>query len=149
MQQSKNFEELVDQRLGSKVNKEEAERMVKVALMCTNASPSLRPIMSEVVSMLEGQLTIPDAIPEANSYTDDLRFKAMRDFHLDKQIRGFTGSQPQNSTIIQPEMRSSFSSTQSFTGSQTLNSTAVQADKRSSSISSEDLFEIQSDTRPH
>ena len=73
--------ELVDQKLGSEFNKKEAERMIKVALLCTNASPSLRPNMSEAVSMLEGITTIPDAIPEAGSYSEDLRFKAIREYH--------------------------------------------------------------------
>jgi len=43
--------EIVDPKLQSEFNKEEAERMIKAALLCTNASPSLRPAMSEVVSM--------------------------------------------------------------------------------------------------
>ena len=51
MQQSGSFIELVDETLGSEVNIEEAETMVKVALLCTNASPTIRPTMSEVVSV--------------------------------------------------------------------------------------------------
>ncbi|KAJ9690896.1 hypothetical protein PVL29_013179 [Vitis rotundifolia] len=81
LQQSGDIMELVDQKLGSEFNKKEAERMIKVALLCTNASPSLRPNMSEAVSMLEGITTIPDAIPEACSYSEDLRFKAIREYH--------------------------------------------------------------------
>ncbi|KDO77959.1 hypothetical protein CISIN_1g045835mg, partial [Citrus sinensis] len=48
LQQDGKLVELVDERLGSKYKKEEAERMIKVSLLCTNASPSLRPTMSEV-----------------------------------------------------------------------------------------------------
>ncbi|XP_034698932.1 probable LRR receptor-like serine/threonine-protein kinase RFK1 [Vitis riparia] len=81
LQQSGDIMELVDQKLGSEFNKKEAERMIKVALLCTNASPSLRPNMSEAVSMLEGITTISDAIPEAGSYSEDLRFKAIREYH--------------------------------------------------------------------
>lgn len=77
--------ELVDEKLGSEFSKTEAERMIKVALLCTNASPSLRPNMSEVVSMLEGVAAIADSIPEAGSYSEDLRFKAIREHH--KQTR--------------------------------------------------------------
>ncbi|KAL8214118.1 hypothetical protein R6Q57_003567 [Mikania cordata] len=84
LQKSKNYEELFDGKLGSKINKEEAMIMVKVALLCTNGSPSIRPQMSEVVSMLEGRTCVPDIDPEAGGYTDDLRFKAMRDFREDK-----------------------------------------------------------------
>ncbi|CAK9148060.1 unnamed protein product [Ilex paraguariensis] len=111
MQQSGSIDEIVDQGLGSKVNKEEAERMVKVALLCTNASPSLRPIMSEVVSMLEGRMSIPDVIPEPSSYTEDLRFKAMRDFRQEKQTQSFSGTQTQNSLTTQTDVCTSIAST--------------------------------------
>ena len=57
--------------------------MIKEALLCTNASQSLRPTMSEVVSMLEARMPIPDMIPGPSTYTEDLRFKAMRDFRQD------------------------------------------------------------------
>lgn len=110
MQQSKKYEELLDRRLGSEVNKEEVDRLVKVAILCTNASPSLRPTMSEVVGMLEGQMTIPDAIPEASAYTEDLRFKAMRDFHQEKQTQSLTESQTQNSTTMQTDLGSTSTS---------------------------------------
>lgn len=110
LQQSKNFEELLDRRLDSQVNKEEVNRLVKVALLCTNASPSLRPTMSEVVSMLEEQMAIPDIIPEASTYTEDLRFKAMRDFHQEKQNQSLTESQTQNSTTMQTDLGSSSTS---------------------------------------
>ncbi|CAL5409023.1 unnamed protein product [Camellia sinensis] len=100
LQQGGNLADLIDSKLGTEFNNVEVERMVKVALLCTNASPSLRPTMSEVVSMLEGQMSIPEVIPEPNSYTEDLRFKAMRDFHREKQNHSFSGSQSQNSTTI-------------------------------------------------
>ncbi|KAK2642584.1 hypothetical protein Ddye_024347 [Dipteronia dyeriana] len=35
--------------------------------------------MFEVVGMLEGATDIPDVIPEAGSYSQDLRFKDIRD----------------------------------------------------------------------
>ncbi|XP_026655880.2 probable LRR receptor-like serine/threonine-protein kinase At1g07650 isoform X2 [Phoenix dactylifera] len=46
---------LVDPDLGSEYSKEEAMVMLNVALLCTSASPTLRPTMSNVVSLLEGQ----------------------------------------------------------------------------------------------
>ncbi|KAL3522573.1 hypothetical protein ACH5RR_015407 [Cinchona calisaya] len=106
LQQAKNYEDLLDQRLSSQVNKEEIDRLVKVALLCTNASSSLRPTMSEAVCMLEGEMTIPDVIPEANTYTEDLRFKAMRDLYREKQSQSLTESQTQNSTTIQTDLGS-------------------------------------------
>ncbi|XP_058194303.1 probable LRR receptor-like serine/threonine-protein kinase RFK1 isoform X2 [Rhododendron vialii] len=108
--QGENFMDLVDPKLGSEVNKEEVERMVKVALLCTNASPSLRPAMSEVVSMLEGRMTIPSIIPEPNSSTEDLRFKAMRDFHEETQKHSSSRSQTQNSPALQTDIASSSTS---------------------------------------
>ncbi|XP_044461652.1 probable LRR receptor-like serine/threonine-protein kinase RFK1 isoform X1 [Mangifera indica] len=81
LQQEKKIMELVDPKLGSEYNKEEAERMIRTSLVCTNASPSLRPAMSEAVSMLEGKTAIPDFTPEVGSHSQDLRFKAIRDFH--------------------------------------------------------------------
>ncbi|KAK6154884.1 hypothetical protein DH2020_009132 [Rehmannia glutinosa] len=50
--------------IGFSVDKEEVERTVRVALRCTNATPSLRPSMSEVVQMIEGKMDIPDGVPE-------------------------------------------------------------------------------------
>jgi hypothetical protein len=62
--------EIVDPKLQSEFNKEEAERIIKLALLCTNASPSLWPIMSEVVSMLEGQTNIQEMISDPSIYGD-------------------------------------------------------------------------------
>ncbi|XP_055803386.1 probable LRR receptor-like serine/threonine-protein kinase RFK1 isoform X3 [Solanum dulcamara] len=111
LQQSRGIEELIDQRLGSDINKQEVESIVKVALMCTSATPSLRPIMSEVVSMLEGRIAIPDEIPEATNYSNDLRFKAMKDFHEERQNQKLIESQTQNTITIRTDMGSSSAST--------------------------------------
>ncbi|XP_057545173.1 probable LRR receptor-like serine/threonine-protein kinase RFK1 isoform X3 [Amaranthus tricolor] len=81
LRQSCNYVELVDQRLGCNYDIEEAEKMVNVALLCTNAAASERPIMSEVVSMLEGRMEIPDRVPDFQDYTNDLRFKSVRGIH--------------------------------------------------------------------
>ncbi|KAL6333677.1 hypothetical protein AAG906_028863 [Vitis piasezkii] len=98
LQQSGKLLELVDEALGSEVREEEAEMMVKMAILCTNASPSLRPTMSEVVSMLEGRKPTPDIILEPNSHNEDVRFKAIRDFRQEKRNQSLTGIQTQNST---------------------------------------------------
>ncbi|KAF7151486.1 hypothetical protein RHSIM_Rhsim02G0089200 [Rhododendron simsii] len=54
-------------------------RMTKVALVCTNPSPALRPTMSAVVSMLEGKLGIEELVNDPRIYGDDFRFVALRD----------------------------------------------------------------------
>ncbi|KAL0352927.1 UNVERIFIED_CONTAM: putative LRR receptor-like serine/threonine-protein kinase [Sesamum angustifolium] len=59
LQESKKIDELVDERLGSRADIEEIDRVVKVALLCTKPTPSVRPTMSEVVQMLEGKMAIP------------------------------------------------------------------------------------------
>ena len=91
---------LIDESLGSEVNAKEAEILVKVALLCTNASASLRPTMSEVVSMLEGRMTVPDMIPEPSTYSDDLRFKATRDLRRQRENQNLSRNQTQNSTKV-------------------------------------------------
>ncbi|TVU31065.1 hypothetical protein EJB05_22732, partial [Eragrostis curvula] len=48
------FEMLVDPDLLLNYNKTEVESLVQVALLCTDASPSARPPMSEVLKLLEG-----------------------------------------------------------------------------------------------
>lgn len=80
MQHRGKLRELVDENLGSDFDKVEAERMINVALVCTNASPSLRPTMSEVVSMLEGTFAIPDAVLVAGSRSEDSS-KTPKDHH--------------------------------------------------------------------
>jgi len=53
---------------------------MKVALLCTNPSPTLRPTMSAVVSMLEDQTAVHELIMDPSIYGDDLRFKALREY---------------------------------------------------------------------
>jgi len=69
--------ELVDPKLGSQFN-DEAIRMIKVALLCTNSSPALRPTMSAVVSMLEGQIAVHELLMDPSMYGEELRFKGLR-----------------------------------------------------------------------
>ena len=101
LETSKQYEELFDEKLESKINKQEAETVVKVALLCTNGSPSMRPTMSEVINMLDGKTCVPEIVPEANGYTEDLRFKAMRDFR--GQRKSGSQSQSQNYSTIRTD----------------------------------------------
>ncbi|KAL3643562.1 hypothetical protein CASFOL_014377 [Castilleja foliolosa] len=76
--------ELVDPRLGSNFDKNEAERMIRIALLCTSPSPALRPTMSEVVSMLEGHISIN---MNPSIYSSELKLQALREkydeFYID------------------------------------------------------------------
>ncbi|KAF8030925.1 hypothetical protein BT93_D0193 [Corymbia citriodora subsp. variegata] len=96
LQQSGNLMELVDEKLKPEIDRGEAEMVIKVVLLCTSASPSQRPTMSEVVNMLEGRATISDSIPEPGKYSEDLRFKALRDLCQHTQGRSMSGSQSGN-----------------------------------------------------
>ncbi|KAI4370998.1 hypothetical protein MLD38_019279 [Melastoma candidum] len=81
LQQSGNINELIDEKLKNpKLNEQEAEVIMKVALQCTNVTPSLRPTMSEVVNMFLGKTNVPEVKPDPSIYHNDLRFKAARDF---------------------------------------------------------------------
>lgn len=72
--------ELVDPRLGSNYNTEEAMRMIKVALLCTNSSPTLRPTMSSALSMLNGDISIGDINIIRDMHGDDFfKFQGLRD----------------------------------------------------------------------
>ncbi|XP_075496889.1 putative LRR receptor-like serine/threonine-protein kinase RFK1 isoform X3 [Primulina tabacum] len=111
LQENKNIEELVDENLHSQENKEEIEMVVKIAVLCTNSTPSIRPTMFEVVQMLEGKMAIPDLIPEGSAYTNDVRFKAIKDFNQEKRSQSSGVIQKQNSTMIRTD--ASFSSSSS------------------------------------
>uniref|UniRef100_A0A5B7C9D3 non-specific serine/threonine protein kinase n=1 Tax=Davidia involucrata TaxID=16924 RepID=A0A5B7C9D3_DAVIN len=93
LQQKGNLMELVDPNLASDFNEEEAIRMIKIALLCTNPSPALRPTMSAVVSMLEGQINIHDLITDPRIYGDEFRFKALREKYDELQLHNSNETQ--------------------------------------------------------
>ncbi|XP_042060119.1 probable LRR receptor-like serine/threonine-protein kinase At1g07650 [Salvia splendens] len=70
--------ELVDPDLGSAYSSEEAMVVLNVALLCTNAAPTLRPTMSQVVSMLEGRTAVQDLLSDPGFSTADSKYKAIR-----------------------------------------------------------------------
>nr|GLL45905.1 Protein kinase domain-containing protein [Ipomoea trifida] len=75
LQENGNLMELIDPRLGSDFDKEQALKMIEVALLCTNPSPVLRPSMSEVVNMLEGS----DDILEHKSDQNEMNSEVVKD----------------------------------------------------------------------
>ncbi|KAL3733932.1 hypothetical protein ACJRO7_023308 [Eucalyptus globulus] len=72
-----NLIDLVDARLGSHFDKEQALVMIKVALLCTDATPTLRPVMSSVVSMLEGKVAVP-VLDSDGAIRAEKKLEAMR-----------------------------------------------------------------------
>ncbi|KAK9153126.1 hypothetical protein Sjap_000606 [Stephania japonica] len=93
LQQKGSVMELVDPKLGSDFNKEEVERMIQISLLCANASPTLRPTMSIVMSMLEGQTAV-QTIPSDPSILDkDTRFQVIRDQQQRMHMRDLADNQ--------------------------------------------------------
>ncbi|KAI5661981.1 hypothetical protein M9H77_21304 [Catharanthus roseus] len=70
--------ELVDPDLGSEYPTEEATVMLNVALLCTNAAPTLRPTMSQVVSMLEGRTDVQDLLSDPGLSATSSKFRSIR-----------------------------------------------------------------------
>ncbi|KAL6185002.1 hypothetical protein ACLB2K_041137 [Fragaria x ananassa] len=88
LQQKEKRMELVDPKLESKFNKEEAMRMIKVALLCTHPTPALRPTMSAALSMLEGRAVIHELNTSSSMYSDhELAFESFRDEYHDVSIQ--------------------------------------------------------------
>ena len=85
--------ELVDPRLGSNISEGEAIRMIKVALLCTNPSPALRPTMSAALGMLEGRISTQEFSSDPSVYNDGLNLQGLRDKYDELQ---FSSIEPQS-----------------------------------------------------
>ncbi|KAJ0233664.1 LRR receptor-like serine/threonine-protein kinase [Hirschfeldia incana] len=104
LQQKGDIMEIVDPKLEGQFNSLEAERMIRVALVCTNATPSLRPLMSEAVKMLEGEMEIPQILSGPDVYGHDLNFTKLMEMQESTSMSGYglspfnQGSATSNST---------------------------------------------------
>ncbi|XP_027356602.1 probable leucine-rich repeat receptor-like serine/threonine-protein kinase At3g14840 isoform X2 [Abrus precatorius] len=90
-----NLMELVDKRLGEDFNKDEALVMINVALLCTKVSPTLRPTMSSVVSMLEGR-TVVQVVSDTKEVMDDRKFEMMQQYFQHRGQNHIIESQSQS-----------------------------------------------------
>ena len=111
-QEQGNLLELMDPSLGPNYSKKEALNMLNLALLCANQSPSLRPTMSAVVSMLEGKIQVQAPTVNYSSVAQNDRFKAFGKLALDRQIDSdlySIDSQPAGSSTDGPWMDSSVS----------------------------------------
>ncbi|KAJ0081981.1 hypothetical protein Patl1_10404 [Pistacia atlantica] len=52
--------------------------MIKVALLCSNASPELRPTMSKWLVCLKHKPLFGEVISDPSIYGDDLRLKSLK-----------------------------------------------------------------------
>ena len=131
----------MDPKLGREFNKEEAKRIIKVALLCTNASPVLRPTMSEAVSMLEGKTDVEEISDPGiygDAFANDLRFKPLKAFQ--EQIR----SKSNNAAEKQGKDSSDALQTEPFTSTSAHD--LSQRNPESLTISSHDLYKINPDS---
>ncbi|XP_061350344.1 probable leucine-rich repeat receptor-like serine/threonine-protein kinase At3g14840 [Gastrolobium bilobum] len=88
-----NLMELVDKRLGSDINVEEAMVMIKLALLCTNSTSNLRPTMSSVLSMLEGRTVVPEFVSDSSEVMDEMKLEAMRQYYYEIEENKFSETQ--------------------------------------------------------
>ncbi|KAG7600465.1 Protein kinase-like domain superfamily [Arabidopsis suecica] len=116
LQEQGSLLELVDPDLGTSFSKKEAMRMLNIALLCTNPSPTLRPPMSSVVRMLEGKIKVqpPLVKREADpSGSAAMRFKAFEVLSQDSesQVSTYTRNREHksSSSMDGPWVDSSFS----------------------------------------
>ncbi|MBA0867131.1 hypothetical protein Goshw_027506 [Gossypium schwendimanii] len=58
--ESRELVELVDTSMGGEYDEEEAQKFLKIGLLCTQDIPKLRPSMSQVVKMLMGEESVND-----------------------------------------------------------------------------------------
>ena len=86
MQERGSLLELVDPTLASDYSEEEALLMLNVALMCTNASPTLRPTMSQVVSLIEGKTAMQELLSDPSFSTVNPKLKALRNHFWQNEL---------------------------------------------------------------
>ncbi|KGN55035.1 hypothetical protein Csa_012814 [Cucumis sativus] len=89
MKEKDSLMELVDPKLGLNFNEEEAMKMMNIAFLFPNVSPSAIPTMSFVVGMLEGKVVVKELVSDS----DDMR----------KEMRAMWTLIQQNETVIEDE----------------------------------------------
>lgn len=79
LQEQGNLLEIVDPILGTNYSKTEATSMLNIALLCSNPSPTLRPCMSAVVTMLEeNKIVEAPCIDTRTTENDNMKFKVFK-----------------------------------------------------------------------
>ncbi|KAL7249945.1 hypothetical protein ACSBR1_012017 [Camellia fascicularis] len=69
--------ELVDLKLGPAFIEKEVIVMINVALLCINVTPIVRPTMSSVVNMLEGQTVIEELVSDSTVFSHKITLNDM------------------------------------------------------------------------
>ncbi|CAN6329845.1 unnamed protein product [Urochloa humidicola] len=73
--ESGDLDSIIDRTLKRDFDTEEARRLLKIGLMCTQDSPKIRPSMSMVAKMLKGDCAIGDKIMRPGLITDVMELK--------------------------------------------------------------------------
>uniref|UniRef100_A0A0D3HWM3 Protein kinase domain-containing protein n=2 Tax=Oryza TaxID=4527 RepID=A0A0D3HWM3_9ORYZ len=73
--ESGDLKSLVDSTLKGVFDTEEAQRLLKIGLLCTQDTPKIRPSMSTIVKMLKGECAIGDKIMRPGLITDVMDLK--------------------------------------------------------------------------
>ncbi|KAK2642591.1 hypothetical protein Ddye_024354 [Dipteronia dyeriana] len=139
LQQKGNLMEIMDPMLEDKFDKEEAEKMIRVALLCSNADPALRPTMSEVVSMLESQTIVQEVASDPGIYGDDLQIKQLKGNYQQLHDHSSSGSSVPN---FSSERTGNGSSTTSAHDLYTVNSESIYLINKSG----QDLYSVNSES---
>ncbi|CAL5336241.1 unnamed protein product [Camellia sinensis] len=69
--------ELVDPKLGLDFIEKEVIVMINITILCTNVTPTIRPTMSSVVSMLEGRAVVEELVPDSTIFNHKMAVKGM------------------------------------------------------------------------
>ncbi|TXG47711.1 hypothetical protein EZV62_027005 [Acer yangbiense] len=139
LQQKGNLMEIVDPILEDKFDKEEAEKMIRVALLCSNADPALRPTMSEVVSMLESQTIVQEVASDPGIYGADLQIKQLKGYYQQMQDQSSSGSSAPNFASERTRIGSSTTSAHDL---YTVNSESIYSINKSA----QDLYSVNSES---
>jgi hypothetical protein len=116
----KELVQLVDISLNGGFDAEEACKILKIALLCTQDTPKLRPTMSSVVKMLTGEISVDESkITKPGLISDvmDLKIrqpKKLKDTETTYSYNASSGSDSQGNTTISLAASSS-ATTSSFT----------------------------------
>lgn len=94
--------ELLDPKLAS-YNEDQAQRLIGVSLLCTQGSPSQRPSMSRIVSMLSGAVEV-SKVTSRPSYLTEWQFEELSGGptqHSGKPVEEICSPEPLLDSIIQ------------------------------------------------
>ena len=76
LSESDDLESIIDRTLKHDFDTEEARRLLKIGLLCTQDSPKIRPSMSMVAKMLKGECAVSDKIMRPGLITDVMDLKS-------------------------------------------------------------------------